>query len=152
MTPSDYVTSIVDPTIAEFEAEPTSVRRAYQACAATWHFADCVKEATSLELHKIRADLEAKCGTFNMIGDLANLSKHFRLDPRRNRVLITLSDIHVGPAAAFTDGSYWSDGTAWTDSPDVVRAAKGGQPVDVLHCVRLARAAIRQFLCSIPSL
>ena len=152
MTATDYVISIVDPTSAEFEVEPASVRRAYQACAATWHFADCVKEATLLELHKIRVDLEAKCGTFNMIGDLANLSKHFRLDPRPNRVLITLSDIHVGPAAAFTDGSYWSDGTAWTDSPDVVRAAKGGQPVDVLHFVRLARAAIRQFLCSIPSL
>ena len=120
MTPSDYVTSIVDPTSAEFEAEPTSVRRAYQACAATWPFADCVNEATSLEVHKIRADLEAKCGTFNVIGALANLSKHFRLDPRRNRVLSALSDIHVGPAAALTD---WSDGTAWTDSPDVVRAA-----------------------------
>ena len=35
MAPSDYVTSIVDPTSAEFEAEPTSVPRAYQACAAT---------------------------------------------------------------------------------------------------------------------
>jgi hypothetical protein len=150
MKPSDYMTGFVDPTIAEFEAEPNSVRRAYLACVVTWHFADCVKEATSLELQKVREDLEAKCGTFNMIGALANLSKHFRLDPRRNRVLIDSSDIHVGPAAAFTDGSYWSDGTAWMDSPDVVRATKGGQPVDVLHCVHRARDAIRQFLCSTP--
>jgi hypothetical protein len=71
MKPSDYVASIIDPTIAEFEDEPTSLRRAYHACVVTWHFADCVKETTSLELHKVREDLEAKCGTFNMIGALA---------------------------------------------------------------------------------
>jgi hypothetical protein len=152
MKPSDYVTNIVEPTIDEFEAEPTSVRRAYQACVVTWHFADCVREATSLELRKIRDDLESSCATFYMIGALANLSKHFRLDPRRNRVLISDSDVHVGPGAAFSDGTYWSDGTSWADSPDVVRATKGGHPVDVLHCLHSARDAIHQFLSSNPSL
>jgi hypothetical protein len=146
MNPADYFNEFVEPTIQEFKDDPENIRRAYLACVVTFHFADCVKEASSMELVAIRKDLEGRSGTFDLIGALANLSKHFQLDPRQHRMPISQTDIHVGPAAPFTDGTYFTDGTAWTDSPAVVRVRAGGKLKDVLHCLQQARHAIIMFL------
>lgn len=35
-----YIAEIIEPTIREFEANPTSTRHAYLACVVTYHLAD----------------------------------------------------------------------------------------------------------------
>ena len=42
MTPSEYFHELIEPTIAEFEAKPASVRHAYATCVFVYHFADVV--------------------------------------------------------------------------------------------------------------
>jgi hypothetical protein len=40
MDAKQFADEIVDPTIAEFERKPSSRRRAFLACAATFHLID----------------------------------------------------------------------------------------------------------------
>ena len=44
MDPKQYADEIVDPTIAEFESEPRSRRRAFLACVAAFHMIDYIAD------------------------------------------------------------------------------------------------------------
>ena len=151
MTPSEYFHELVEPTIAEFESNPTSKRHAYAACVFAFHFADAAAAHAKRKQHEIVADLTNRTHAFPLVRDIANLSKHLELDPTRpgnkGRPLPKITDTHVGPSAAFTDGTILDDGTSFDDAVDVVRTKDGtGQYVDVLWCVREVRRAIETYL------
>jgi hypothetical protein len=57
MTPSEYFRELVEPTIAEFEANPASVRHAYAACVFAYHFADAVHVHTGRSKTQVRKEL-----------------------------------------------------------------------------------------------
>jgi hypothetical protein len=151
MKPSEYFRDLVEPTIAEFEKEPESVRRAYAACVFTYHFADAAAVHSGRKSHQIADELTGMTPAFGLVRDIANLTKHLVLDPKRpgnkGRPLPRMPDTHVGPEAAFTDGTFFSDGTSWSDSKPVVRTREGhGRLVDVAWCVTQARRAIEGYL------
>lgn len=149
MKPAEYFRELIEPTLAEFENDSTSVRRAFAASVFTYHFADAAAVYLSRKREHIEVDLERLTPAFGLIRAIANMSKHLVLDPKRNkgRPMPKIRDTHIGPAAAFTDGSYWSDGTSWTDSKDVVRIRDdSGKLVDIAWCLREGHRAIAAYL------
>jgi hypothetical protein len=46
MDARQYADIVVDPTIAEFESDPRSVRRAFLACVVTFHMIDYITRPT----------------------------------------------------------------------------------------------------------
>jgi hypothetical protein len=154
MKPAEHFREMVEPTIAEFEAIPTSVRHAYLACIVAYHFADTVGvytgRKTLAELKKIREELADFTPAFWVVEGIANMAKHIELT-RPHRVHTKIVDTHVGLEAAFPDGTFLLDddgsSTSWKDSPDVVRTIDNhGRPVSLLWCVREVRRAIETYL------
>ncbi len=149
MKPSEYFHELIEPTLDEFESEPTSIRRAYAASVFTYHFTDAAAAYLNCKRERIETDLERLTPAFRLIRAIANMSKHLVLKPEFNkgRPMPKIQDTHIGPAAAFTDGSYWSDGTSWTDSKKVVRITDdNGKLVDIAWCLREGRLAIETYL------
>lgn len=67
-----YLKEIVDPTISELEADPTSVRRAFLACVATFHTIDYLLDKTQNSREKFRNDSLA----FATVDRVAHAFKH----------------------------------------------------------------------------
>jgi len=69
-----YIETIVEPTINDFKANPTSVRHAFLACVATFHTVDYLthphKPAT------LRQKLRSKSSDFRIVDDVAHAFKH----------------------------------------------------------------------------
>lgn len=133
MTPKEYLRDICEPCVAEFAADPTSIRRAWVAVIALLHFEDYLARYRKSKIRPIRDELIRGFGHFQVIEDIGNASKHFEREASSPRRGLSVRDYRIGKAAAFSDGSYWSDGSSWAESPDVVRIEFNGEIVDVLH-------------------
>ena len=127
MKPTIYFSEFLVPSIKDFEMEPQNVRRAYLACLVSYHFADVahvhLKRGKSLK--DVRAEIADISTAFWAIEGIANMAKHIELLDKKLRVRPIIGSAHVGASAAFTDGTYGSDGTSWTDSKAVVRVRDG---------------------------
>jgi hypothetical protein len=145
MTPSEYFRELVEPTIAEFAANPASVRHAYAACVFVYHFADVVAVHTGRSKTQVRREIAGIAAEFWTVEGVATVVKH--LEATRTTVRPKAEDTHLGQAAAFSDGAYWSDGSSWAEMPTVVRTRDdAGHPVDVLHCIRAIKQALATYL------
>lgn len=158
-----YFRELIEPTIAELDAYPTSIRHAYAACMFAWHFVDAVVEhdgpypnpgcrSVALEATRKAIATHAKPDwAYWMVAGIATLAKHLKVT--RLRVKPKLEDTHIGPEAAFDDGRYWEDGRSWADAEEVVRTwDEQGNPVDVRLCLRQCSRAIEAYLAARPEL
>ena len=68
-----YFVQIVDPTIADFEANPTSVRHAFLAALAVFHSIDYLAPNRSAGL---RTAFRKQCEEFVIIDRIAHAFKH----------------------------------------------------------------------------
>lgn len=135
MTPQQYLEEICEPSVRELLAEPTSVRRAWAAVTALFHFADYFAKHRVRDLAVIRSELLSEFPDFARIQDIANASKHFELN-RGSRKGLSARHAAVSRGAAFSDGSYYSDGSTHSDAPDVVRVDFQGEQIDVVNLCR----------------
>lgn len=69
-----YLDEIVRPTIEEYEAEPTSIRRGLLACIVTCHTLDYM--AQPLEPKKLRNSWRKDCAAFKVVDEYAHACKH----------------------------------------------------------------------------
>ena len=74
-----YLDEIVEPTIAEFEAAPTSRRRAFLACVATFHSIDYLDPKRG-EVRARRDVFRKACKSFAIVERVAHAFKHVRAD------------------------------------------------------------------------
>lgn len=149
MKPSEYFRELVEPAIVEFENDSTNIRRAYAASVFTYHFADAAAVYLRRDRTGIEEDLERLTPAFALIRAIATMSKHLLLDPKRNkgRPMPRIQDTHIGQAAAFSDGSFFSDGSSWTNNRNVVRTRDdNNRLVDIRWCLREGRRAIETYL------
>jgi hypothetical protein len=93
-----YFTQIVNPTISEFEAEPTSIRRAFLACVVTFHAIDYLK--AKAQLGQFRKDSRA----FAIVDRVAHAIKHVKTR-HSNQPLEAKDVIHRPPG--FSDVGYF---------------------------------------------
>jgi len=73
MDAQSYMNEIVDPTIGDFEVEPTSRRRAFLACVATFH---CIDYLTHPKKSKIIRREFQKNRSFAVVDRVAHAFKH----------------------------------------------------------------------------
>lgn len=123
-------------------AEPTSLRRAWAAVVALFHFSDYLAAGRATELELVRAEFYREFPRFKQVRDIANANKHFELGKGAGKGL-SARHSQVGPGAAFSDGSYYSDGTSHSDASDVVRVDFRGELVDVVHLCNECLAYLR---------
>jgi hypothetical protein len=127
MTPAEYFHELVEPTIAEFEANPASVRHAYAACMFAYHFADAVAVHAGRSKSQVRKELAALATEFWTVEGIATVAKH--LEATTTPVKPRIGDTHLGQAAAFASGAYWASGASWAGMPTAGRlqARQGGR-------------------------
>lgn len=143
--PQVYMDDLAAPLCRRFEAEPTAYDLAISTCIILYHFADVVAHVRSGKPHDVAEEIAAKVPAFHTIRAIANASKHVELTRHPKSELVGLRAEHLvrGKAAAFDDGSYYSDGTTHSDAGEtVVVATPDGEKHDVLHVCMSVLTAI----------
>ena len=93
MDAKQYADEIVDPTIAEFENEPRSRRRAFLACVATFHLIDYVGK------QRLK-DFRRECRAFVAVERYAHALKHTKTGHRNSPVQpLTAGQVYERPPA-----------------------------------------------------
>jgi hypothetical protein len=69
-----YLAEFVDPTIADFEANPTSVRHAFLACVAVFHGVDYL--AHPRPSRTTREHFRKESSAFDLVDSVAHAFKH----------------------------------------------------------------------------
>ena len=78
MTPAEFMTEIVVPTLRELRDERRSRQRAYLACIAVFHLKDHLKKAGEKGIENA---LRASCGVgFDVLRGICNGTKHVETD------------------------------------------------------------------------
>jgi hypothetical protein len=80
MDAKQFADEIVDPTITDFEREPSSRRRAFLACVATFHLVDYIPK-------KPRERYRRECPAFAAVDRYANAFKHSETGDLRNPLI-----------------------------------------------------------------
>lgn len=73
-----YLRDIVEPTIDDFENDPTSVRKAFLACVAMCHAVDYL--AHPRKPGNLRRDWKRQCPSFSIVDLVAHAFKHVKSD------------------------------------------------------------------------
>ena len=110
MTPAEYMTEVVLPTVDEYLLARADLRRAVLACIVVWHVRDYLKKAVGLGLGDVDTKMKTLCEfSFDVIEGIANGSKHFRNS--RGAFHFTPGDERRVPVAAFdVPGAGWDQG------------------------------------------
>lgn len=91
-----YFKSIVEPTVNDFLSDLKDVRKGCLAAIVLCHTADYVAEDRKQTVDEVRNDLTRQCPMFALIRDVADATKHTRLN-RRSRQLTDSSQISRTP-------------------------------------------------------
>ncbi len=98
-----YLNEVVHPTISEFEAEPTSTRRAFLACVVTFHTIDYL--AHSINLGNLRENFCRESADFALVDRVAHAFKHVQTghvnSPSKNP--LAADDVIKRPPGAIGD-------------------------------------------------
>lgn len=105
-----YFQHLVEPTIKDFEANPTSVRHAFLACVATFHTVDYL--SAPKRPGNLRKTIGDACPSFAFIDRIAHGFKHVSSGPNEGDVKAT--DVISRPPATWDIGQW--DLSRWDDS------------------------------------
>jgi hypothetical protein len=138
MTPRIFLDLICRPHVEAFAADPTSSHKEWAAVVALGQFVDYLAAGRGAisrqEVQATRRGLEAAIPQLGLISDVANVNKHVRLDgQKRRRAGLSIHHIGEGKAAAFSDGSFFSDGSSFAEHRDVIRTDFQGEHLDLVH-------------------
>jgi hypothetical protein len=107
-----YLDEIAEPTIADFEQDPTSVRRAFLACVAVFHSIDYL--AYPRKPQPLRQLFRRQSTDFALVDRVAHAFKHVASGNPSGERLASAEVISRPPAvygSAFWDVSIWEDST-----------------------------------------
>jgi hypothetical protein len=107
-----YLSEIVEPTIADFEQNPTSVRHAFLACVAAFHSIDYL--AYPAKPQRLRQLFRRQSMDFVLVDYVAHAFKHVASGNPSGKRLVS-AEVISRPAAiwgsAVWDLSRWDDAT-----------------------------------------
>ena len=136
MTPADFMTEIVVPTLGEFRDERRSRRRAYLACIAVFHLRDHLKKAGEMGIENA---MRGACGTaFDVVRSICNGSKHVETDGRHAIAFRAGTDSDRPPAV-------WGEAmwgvSRWGDADGGREVRHGADRHDAYECAKAVAVA-----------
>lgn len=145
MKPRQFFEEICEPSVKDLINEP-SRRRAWVAIIALFHFSDYLAASRATTLKSVKAEFYSEFPRFELVRDIANASKHFKLNREGSRKGLSVKHTTIGTGAAFSDETNYSDGTSHIDDADVVRVEFRGELIDVIgickECLEYLRTKI----------
>ncbi|MBG0797160.1 hypothetical protein IYX23_05595 [Methylocystis sp. L43] len=136
----EYLNTIVEPTIAEFEKEPTCRRRAFLACLVTFHTVDYLAPKKSTEL---RDRLCKQSQEFLLIDRVAHAFKHVESGHSKSPTKPPLLVSEIGSRPPARLGQMKLGVSRLGDVIGGVATASG-RGKDLLPTVRIAAAFLRE--------
>ena len=132
-----YLKEIVEPTIKDFEKNPTSVRHAFLACVTTFHAVDYL--AFPRRSRRLRQRLGQESEDFRIVDDVAHVFKHAIVGDRA-KPRLTAKGV-VSRKGAFQPGVFDPDtfdvgGVTLADKPGVDLRRTVKRAVKFLHAQR----------------
>jgi hypothetical protein len=136
-----YADEIVEPTTAEFEADPLSTRRAFLACVVTFHMIDYIVRPA--EPGARREAFRRESEAFATVDRVAHAMKHVSTGHPRKHLHQPLSAEQViqRPPAYWDVSGAW-DLSRWDDPIGGITIA-GEHQRDILEDVKAAAAFLR---------
>ncbi len=130
MTPADYMTEIVLPTIYEFRKDRRSRRYAYLACITLFHVKDHLRKAGVM---KIENTIRELCDSqFEIVRSVCNGAKHLETN-RSHRIPFKAGDDTDRPPAVWGAGKFGM--SRWGDPVGGLEVEHEGTRHDVYACV-----------------
>jgi hypothetical protein len=137
-----YFEQIVDPTIADFEANPTSVRHAFVAAVVVFHVIDYLPRKT-VSSSSLRDRFRKECSDFAVVDRIAHAFKHVETghpDNPQNRPLSADGVIPRPPMYYNVSGAYGL--SRWNDPIGGI-TLDGDRQLDVLSVIKAAIEFLR---------
>lgn len=125
-----YLKDIVEPTVAEFEVEPTSVRKAFLACVVVYHSVDYL--AAPRKPGNLIQRLRQLSPAFAIVDRVAHAFKHTKSEGRDP---IKVEEVISRPPARF-DEAVW-DISQWDDPQGSVTLDRN-RDLDLLEVLKSA--------------
>jgi hypothetical protein len=118
----DYWVRFVKPLVSRFNMEQQSIHLAFAACVAVGHVSDYLNDAQTSPKSP-RDWLSFENERYIALRAICDAAKHGEASHKQHGLYLgtNIDDFHVGSAAAFSDGSFFSDDSSWSESADVVR-------------------------------
>ena len=132
-----YLDKIVEPTIRDFAANPTSVRHAFIACVVTFHAVDYL--AHPRKSRSLRQLFCEQSSDFETIDHVAHAFKHVMTGPREKPILVAAAVISRPPARA----GELVPGLSRVGDPDGGVTLANNREADLLGALRRAAAFLR---------
>jgi hypothetical protein len=127
-----YLVEIVDPTLKDFEANPTSRRHAFLACVTTCHAVDYL--AFPSDPRALRQQFEHQSLAFKAVNDVGHAFKHV-VQGKRSQPQMKQSEVISRPPA-YWDVAIW-DLSRWDDTIGGT-TLDNDRRIDLLETVREA--------------
>ena len=134
-----YLNEFVDPTIKDFQENPTSVRHAFLACVVTFHAIDYLTPP-GRKPRDLRQKFNRQSSDFATVDDVAHAFKHVLAGDRANPRL-RASEVIARPPAFFGQ-AIW-DLSHWGDTRGGVTLDRDRQ-VDLLDALKRAVDFLRE--------
>ena len=139
MTPAEYATEIVIPTVREFRDDPQSRRRAYMACMVTYHIGDYLVKA-GVPKTRIPPAMRASGGGFDVVQAICNATKHSG-HGHPHAVPFSPGDDYDRPPAVWDEAVF--DVTIWDDAMGGREISVAGSGVDIYRSICATLAAFK---------
>ncbi len=148
-TPKLYLDNIVKPMVRRLETETAAYDLAFSCCVLVYHFCDVLAKATGEKVGAVRNRIVAADKNFEIVHAVVVAAKHVTVSDRvfGNYVGLRSDDAEIGSAAAFSDGSFFDDGSSFSDMPDVVRIkTPDGAWHDLLYVAKSCERTLEDFV------
>jgi hypothetical protein len=132
MTPAEYASEIIAPTVREFGDSMDDRRRGIIACIVTYSLTDYLTKAGAGEVWTRAREVCAD--EFDIVQGVCNGSKHCgtRADARH---AFKPGDATKRPAAVWDDAEW--DRSLWDDEHGAVEVEHNGKTFDLYSCVKV---------------
>lgn len=137
-TPELYLENIIKPMVRRFEADPTAYDLGFACCVFLYHFCDVVCAQSGGTPGDIKKQIATKDRNFDLVHAVAVAAKHVFVSDKRLAGYVGLrsDDADIGRRAPFSDGSFFSDGTSFSEMPPAIRVkSPDGRWHDLLFVV-----------------
>lgn len=126
----------------------SSLWHAYAACTLTYHLHEHIAASFGVSATAILNEIKAEFPEMHELQAIATASKHGKSSNKNHKYIgLTLSDIYVGKSAAFSDGTYFSDGSSYAEHPpSVVVATPDGSFKEVNGILASAKIKLSSYL------